>query len=86
MSTFSPEGLVTKRIRIGHVEVELSSHQLGERFVARISDIDAGTIIGRGRGGTRDQAEEAAVEGGSLRLELTEARRALQSSVDRLKT
>jgi hypothetical protein len=85
MNTFSPEGIETKRVVIGGVLAELSSHRLGERFVARVNDIEAGAIIGRGRGGTREQAEEAAIEGASLRLELTEARRALQSSVARLK-
>lgn len=86
MTTFSPAGLKTRHIRIGGVEVELSSHQLGERFVARITHLDVGTLLGRGRGGTREQAEKAAIEGATLRLELSEARRTLQSSVDRLKT
>src|SRR5262245_15597669 len=77
-------GLVERRQVIEGVEVRVTSYQVGKRYACRIDNIDPGTIIGRGRGATRAEAESAALAGATVKLGLSQARSALRKSLEHL--
>jgi hypothetical protein len=84
MTVDAAQGLQERRKTVEGHEVRVVSYKIGDRFGSRVDNIDPGDVIGRGRGATREEAEDAAVEAASLRLGLTSAREMLQKSVGHL--
>lgn len=66
------------------VAVRIFSWRIDGRYAARVETVDPGDSIGRGRGGSREEACAAAIAGAALRLGLTAARQALASSMKQL--
>jgi hypothetical protein len=81
--TRSPEMKYRKQ-RAGERVVGITSYRVGNLFAARIDNVDPGSIIGRGSGGTREEAEAIALEKALLSLDLEEAGQAMRRSVDYL--
>lgn len=77
--------MLRRREDVDGFEVVVASHRLTpERFSARVHNVEAGTVIGRGSGPTREAAEERALEGARLVLELHAARMSLQRGISAL--
>ena len=55
---------------VGLRVVGISSYRVGNLFAARIDNVDPGSIIGRGSGATREEAEGIALEKAMLSLDL----------------
>lgn len=79
------EHLTERTTNICGVDVRVTSYPVGQRFSCRVDNIDPGTIIGRGMGDTRDQAEHAALQSAQTKLELMDSQAALRRSVAELK-
>jgi hypothetical protein len=79
----SPEMRYRKET-VGLRVVGISSYRVGNLFAARIDNVDPGSIIGRGSGATREEAEEIALEKAMLSLDLEQAGQAMRRSIDYL--
>ena len=66
--------------------VGIASYKVGNRFCARVDNVDPGAIIGRGQGPSRHDAEHEAVESAALTLKLRDASEAMRKSAERLPT
>ncbi len=66
--------------------VGIASYKVGNRYCARVDNVDPGAIIGRGQGQDRHEAEHQAVESAALTLKLRDASEAIRKSVERLPT
>lgn len=75
-----------RRATVEGQEVGVTSFRIGARFACRVDNVDPGSVIGRGNGATRDEAEQAALDKASLSLGLTQATQALRRSVGHLTT
>ena len=80
-----PTGLVERNDVIDGVSVRVVSYKVGDRFGARVDNLDPGDVIGRGRGATREEAEAAAIDAAALKLSLSSARTLLAKSMQTLK-
>ena len=79
----SPETQHRKE-QVGPRVVGITSYRVGSLFAARIDNVDPGSIIGRGSGATREEAESIALGKALLSLDLEQAGQALRRSVDHL--
>jgi hypothetical protein len=70
---------------VAGIDVRISTYKVGTRFGAKVETLDVGNTIGRGTGGTRAEAAQAAVQSASLVLELRSATSAFKAGADRLK-
>ena len=83
--TFTTTDVVEHRLVVEGQEIRVTSYLVGKRFACRIDNIDPGTIIGRGRGASREEAEDAALAGATLKLGLSLARTSLRKSLEHLR-
>lgn len=79
----SPEMRYRKQ-RVDARVVGITSYRVGNLFAARIDNVDPGSIIGRGSGATREEAEGIALEKAMLSLDLERAGQAMRRSIDSL--
>ena len=79
----SPE-MRYRKDRAGSCVVGITSYRVGNLFAARIDNVDPGSIIGRGSGSTREEAELIALEKAMLSLDLARSAQALKLRVDHL--
>jgi hypothetical protein len=70
--------------RVGPRVVGITSYRVGNLFAARIDNVDPGSIIGRGSGATREEAEGIALEKALLSLDLEQAGQAMRHRIDDL--
>lgn len=75
---------VTRRDSLSGQPVGVSSYRVGNRFSARVDNVDPGAIIGRGQGATREEAEQAALESAALTMNLRSATEAMRQSAAQL--
>lgn len=73
-----------RKQQAGERVVGITSYRVGNLFAARIDNVDPGSIIGRGSGGTREEAEAIALEKALLSLDLERAGQAMRRSAEYL--
>ena len=79
------EGLQARTEKIDAHLVDVASHRVTkDRYAARVHDATNGSLIGRGSGATRLEAEERALESARLVLGLQSARASFRRGVDKL--
>lgn len=61
MTALRPEQYRERREKAPPFEIRVVSYRLGERWHCKIDNVDPGANIARAEGGTREQAEEAAL-------------------------
>ncbi len=79
------EGMIERTTVLGLVHVRVCSYPIGMAFSCRVDNVDPGANIARGRGKTRQEAEENAIASAELTLELRGATHALRVVTDRLR-
>jgi hypothetical protein len=86
-TSFSParHDLEKRQITLEGFEVAITSYRIGERYSCTVDNIDPGGVIGRGSGGDRKTAEDAAIEQASMKLCLGKAGQSLSRSMETLR-
>ena len=79
------ETLEERTLELEHTNVRVTSYRIGERWAARVDNIDPGDVIGRGRGADRAEAETNALNSAAVRLGMSAARVAIRRGMDKLK-
>ncbi len=81
----SPEYLKRSELLEGKA-VGVTSYKVGTRYCARVDNVDPGTVIGRGQGATRTEAEKEALDSAALTLMLRASSNAMRRSAESLPT
>lgn len=75
----------SRTVRLADLLVRVTSYEIGSRYSCRVDNLDPGGNIARGRGNTRDEAEEQALASAALTLELANSRKAIQEATENLR-
>jgi hypothetical protein len=78
------KGLRSRTVKVADTIVRVTSYEIGTRFSSRVDNLDPGGNIARGRGNTREEAEEQALSSAALALELLASRKALRQVTENL--
>jgi hypothetical protein len=81
----SDNGFTKKNSTVADVEVSVQSYKVGTRWAAKVETLDVGNVIGRAMADTREEAEEAAIDGAKVVLELRSATASLRASANKLR-
>lgn len=73
-----------RTVRVEGIDVKLLSYRIGERYFARVHDLELADLLGRASGETREEAEAAAIDAASMRLGMSAARASMERSVAHL--
>lgn len=68
------DGYATHRENVGERPVRVASYRLGGNWYASVDDLDPVATLGRGHGGSREEAERIAMERAAERLTLARPR------------
>jgi hypothetical protein len=74
MNIMRPEGYQERIQSIPPFQVRIVSYRLGEEFHCSVDNVDPGATIARSLGATRAEAESAALEKATRRLEFSASR------------
>ena len=77
-------GLQSRLETLEGFQVQITSYQVGRFWSCRVDNVDPGANIARGRGETRDEAEESALESAALTLAMRRSRRAIDTATKAL--
>lgn len=73
-----------RRVTVEDREARVASHRVGDRYAARVEEVGSSDVLGRGRGATREEAEDAALTSASVKIGLSAARSSLRRTMAQL--
>lgn len=74
MTIMRPEEYQERIQSVPPFQVHIVSYRLGDEFYCSVDNVDPGAVIARAKGSTRAEAESAALERATRRLEFSAAR------------
>lgn len=74
MNILRPEEYQERIQSVPPFQVHIVSYRLGDEFLCSVDNVDPGAVIARTKGSTRAEAESAALERATKRLEFSASR------------